>query len=108
MTTTNFSHALPDTLTREQIKTSVIVMVSEQSGLPVTLTTDLRTIKLDSLDYVSLASWMESEFNLPPISDADLFRFQVVSQLVDYVIAAKEELAKAAESRVRQEAEQTA
>lgn len=73
-------------LTREQIATTVIILISEQSGEPATMESSLiDDLGLDSLDFVNIAQVLEEEFRIGPIPDNDLFKLQTVEQVVLYV-----------------------
>lgn len=104
---THATHAMPDSPSYDDIVNKVIEILSEQSGYVTTLDSTLREdgLDLDSLDYASIASTLEAEFNLAPIADNDLFKFVTVSQIVDYVVARKKVESDAAE--VRRLSEQT-
>jgi acyl carrier protein len=70
----------------DSIVNVVIIAVSEESGMPATLDSDLADgLNLDSLDYVNIAQQIEERFQIGPIPDSDLFRLKTVEQVVIYV-----------------------
>jgi acyl carrier protein len=70
----------------DSIVNAVLIAVSEESGMPATLDSDLADgLNLDSLDYVNIAQQIESRFDIGPIPDSDLFKMKTVEQVVLYV-----------------------
>jgi acyl carrier protein len=93
------TQAVP-TFSHDSIVNAVIIAVSEESGMPATLDSDLANdLDLDSLDYVEIAQQIEERFQIGPIPDSDLFKLRTVEQVVLYVeawLAKKSEIAAVA------------
>ena len=86
----------PSPVSHDAIVNAVIIAVSEESGRPATLDSDLQDdLNLDSLSYIHLAQQLETAFDIT-ISDADLFRLSTVNQVVCYVVAWKQKQAEIA------------
>jgi acyl carrier protein len=96
---------MPESFSRSDIETLVIIHVAELSGEATTLECNLiDDLGLDSLDFAQLSVTLESEFAIGPIPDSDLFRLRTVEQVVHYVMAWLETKRSAVEiARVRVE-----
>jgi acyl carrier protein len=94
VTTTSITHAHAS---HDEIINFVLITVSEESGRPATLDSDMADgLDLDSLDYVNIAQQIEERFGIGPIPDSDLFKLVTVEQVVFYVEAWLAEKAKIA------------
>ena len=100
---TTTSAAPAPTFTHDAIVNTVIVRISEESGQPATLQSNLMDdLDLDSLDFVNVAQIMEAEFGIGPIPDSDIFKLTTVEQVVLYIEAWLDKQANVLAAQVKQ------
>jgi acyl carrier protein len=88
MATTITTSPSASPVSHDDIINFVLITVSEESGKPATLDSDLADgLDLDSLDYVNIAQQIEERFGIGPIPDSDLFKLRSAEQVVLYVEA---------------------
>lgn len=75
-------------MSRDDIASKIVILVSEESGRQARLADLLiDDLGLDSLSFVNLAAKIETAFDMSEIPDSDLFKLVTVEQVVDYVCA---------------------
>jgi acyl carrier protein len=73
------------TVDRPPVLDTIIVIVSEQSGAPVTADTKLDSLGLDSLDLLSICQAAEEELHLDFEMDYDPATMITVQDIADYI-----------------------